>query len=172
MAKLKLFIFGLDRAGKSVITNFLKTGSINEDTRPTVAFNVGFVEMENLKFEVYDTPGQKRFRSFWLREVNKSDVLIFVLDVSDPLRFEESKEEFKRLIVDLKKREVPLLFLFHKMDVDGSKENIGKAKEIFNLDSLYIFKLETMETTIKDLISMKKMRLRVAQIINEKMMKS
>lgn len=56
-------IFGLDKAGKSVITHYFLTGEIQQDLRPTTAINYSHLMLVDLAVRFADFPGQVTFFS-------------------------------------------------------------------------------------------------------------
>jgi small GTP-binding protein len=158
MAKEKVCIFGLDRAGKTVLTQYLATRRIDEKARPTIAFSITSMEFQSVNFSIWDTPGQPKFRSTWIKGIDQSQVLVYVVDASDKPRFQESKEEFKKVLTSLNNMKSPLLFVFNKMDLPGAKENIPEIKEIFNLESIFTRKVTFFETSCKHPETIDKLR--------------
>jgi small GTP-binding protein len=146
----KVSIFGLDRAGKTVLSNFLQKGQVATNFNPTLAVSMLSIVFGKVSFKIWDNPGQIKFRHLWVKNVEKSKVLIYVLDTSDAARFQESKDEFKKVVADITKVEVPLFFVFNKMDLPESKANLEKAKEMFNLQNVLARNVKVFETTIKD----------------------
>ena len=53
---------------------------------------------------------------------------------------------------------IPLIFCFHKMDLQAAKDNLIKTKEFFNLDSIENRSINTLETSIHDQDSMNAIR--------------
>src|SRR4030042_88105 len=89
----KFYVFGLDQSGKSVFVNYLTTGELKAILPPTLAFSITDLQFKKLKIVIWDAPGQKIFRNLWLRHVNRSDLIFYIVDASDRNRFAEAKEE-------------------------------------------------------------------------------
>jgi len=71
----KILILGLDNAGK---TSILKAIS-NEDIKsinPTKGFNAKVVNVENVKFVVWDLGGQLAIRNFWENYYKDIDAIV------------------------------------------------------------------------------------------------
>ncbi len=143
----KFYVFGLDQSGKSVFVRYLSTGELKEILPPTLAFAITDLQIKKLKIVIWDAPGQKVFRNLWLRNVNRADLIFFIVDTSDKKRFPEAKKELENIILKFRgDRAAPLILCFHKCDLSASAENMKEAKEIFNLDYVdnrEIFRFET-----------------------------
>ena len=144
----KIFLFGLDFAGKTTLLSFLK-GTPNPNPSPTKAFNVVQMIVNDSEFHIWDAPGQINYRSTWKENLRKSNILLFILDTSDLARFREAKDEFDKIINDSQLRGVPLIFCFHKMDIKTSDDNLKRAQDIFNLHNMKDRSVFPLATTIK-----------------------
>ncbi|MFW9827508.1 MAG: ADP-ribosylation factor-like protein [Candidatus Thorarchaeota archaeon] len=130
----KIFIFGIDETGKSSLVRRLKTGQFNENFfTPTRKFNIEYLPVEEKGLlALWDMPGQKAFRSKWLLGLQDSNLIVYMIDIANQRRFEESKKEFWQVIDNEELREIPLLILGNKIDlVKASKEN--REKQLQNL---------------------------------------
>ncbi|MFW9988786.1 MAG: ADP-ribosylation factor-like protein [Candidatus Odinarchaeota archaeon] len=166
----KVLVAGLDNAGKTAtLSKFGGRLGINDmiATHPTK----GVVRMKfgtsNLSLYIWDLGGQKEYRERYLENPEQYflqlDLLIYVFDVQDPERFEESLEYFEKIIDELiLLEENPYIIIFiHKYDPDIKNDpkillNIELLKD--NLNELfknkkYDFKIETYLTSIYSLIS-------------------
>lgn len=165
MGNHKIFIFGLDRAGKTLITNYLTKGIIDNNTKPSLSFNQSILTTQKLKIAVWDTPGQIKLRKMWLDKVVNSEVLLFVLDTSDALRFDEAKMELTNFIKGLYNYKAPIVFLFHKLDTPQGQANLAKAKELFNLSQITIQQVIPMETNKENPASLDAVREKVNELL-------
>jgi len=117
-----------------------------------------------MKIAIWDTPGQIHFRKMWIKKVGQAKVLIFVLDVSDNARFDESKQELDDFIQGLFNIEAPMLLLYHKIDLPEAQANLEKAKAIFEgLD--FINEVIPMETTIKKPETLDNVRAKIVEVL-------
>ncbi|UCC19749.1 MAG: GTP-binding protein [Promethearchaeota archaeon] len=130
----KAFLFGIDEVGKSSLVRRLKTGEFNENYfTPTRKFNIEYLPMEEEGLlAVWDMPGQKGFRSKWLIGLQESNVIIYMIDVANQRRFEESKNEFWNVLNNDQLNEIPLLILGNKIDLIKSSKN-GYETQFQNL---------------------------------------
>ena len=135
----KIFVFGIDETGKSSLVRRLKTGQFNENFfTPTRKFNIEYLPVEEKGLlALWDMPGQKAFRSKWLLGLQDSNLIVYMIDIANQRRFEESKKEFWQVINNEELREIPLLILGNKIDlVKASKDN--REKQLQNLkDELF-----------------------------------
>ncbi|MFX1388872.1 MAG: ADP-ribosylation factor-like protein [Promethearchaeota archaeon] len=121
----KIFIFGVDETGKSSLVRRLKTGEFNENYfTPTRKFNIEYLPVkEKGLLALWDMPGQKAFRSKWLLGLQDSNLVIYMIDISNQRRFDEAKNEFWNVINNEELKGIPLLILGNKIDlVKTSKE--------------------------------------------------
>lgn len=146
MVSTKIFLFGIDRAGKTTLSELIKTGS-KKDTKPTLAFNIDKWVIDEIEFQVWDAPGQVKFRKLWSNGINKAQVLLFVLDTADDTRFDEAKAEFDKVLKDLETARIPLVFCFNKMDLDEARANYNKARELFKLPLITDRKVEYFQVS-------------------------
>ncbi|MFX1534629.1 MAG: ADP-ribosylation factor-like protein [Promethearchaeota archaeon] len=115
--KAKIFMFGIDFAGKTAIANRFK-GMGNEalETTSTVRQSVTQVIKQNLILTSWEGAGQKRYRALWPEFLRNSNALMFVIDGSDPDRFDEAKDEFYKLLA-IDKENLPLAICVNKSDL-------------------------------------------------------
>ena len=136
----KVFLFGIDEVGKSSLVRKLKTGEFNENYfTPTRKFNIEYIPVEEEGLlAVWDMPGQKSFRPKWLIGLQDSNIIVYMIDIANQRRFEESKSEFWSVINNEELKGIPLLILGNKIDlIKTSKENYDNQirileKELFN----------------------------------------
>ena len=139
-------ICGLDDAGKTTILKFLETGEFVETT-PTMGVNRETLHLPNLQINVFDLAGQEDFRNMWHNINEKSDGIVFVVDRSNAMRFEEAKNVFQQTVSAQLGNELNILVLLNKSDV---ADVIQKSQfiEEFNLLDLP-FKWAVFETSAK-----------------------
>ena len=166
----KVLVAGLDAAGKtSLLSKFGGRLGISDmiTTHPTK----GVVRMKfgdsKLNLFIWDLGGQVEYRERYLNNPEQYfvqlDLLIYVIDVQDPKRFEESLDYFEKIVDSaILLEESPFILIFiHKFDPDLKKDpkillNIELLKE--NVNNLlnkknYGLELEVYLTSIYSLIS-------------------
>jgi Arf/Sar family protein len=163
---VKVFLFGIDSAGKTSILNYLKYGT-PKPTRPTLSFNLVILNFPGFDLQVWDAPGQQNLRKIWNNGFNRAKFMIFVLDVNDSERYQESLTEFLRVVSDPETKNLPILFLYHKMDSEQAKSNISIAKTTFKKALEDIKGLQTLETSIKNIDSIELIKEAIIQMIKD-----
>ena len=139
-------ICGLDDAGKTTLLRFLETGEFHETT-PTMGINRETLHLPNLQINVFDMAGQADFRGMWHSVNEKSDGIVFVVDRSNAMRFEEAKYVFQSTINIQLDNDVIVLVLLNKSDVPDVIEKTEFIRE-FGLYDLP-FKWAIFETSAR-----------------------
>jgi small GTP-binding protein len=124
--EVRVLILGLDSAGKTTILKFLSLGTPVTTTTPTVAFTLETVEVGKLRLQIWDLGGQRDLRPFWRLYYRKTDGVVFVIDSADRDRMELCKQELIALLGEDELRDVPLVIMANKQDLDGTMD----AKEV------------------------------------------
>ncbi|MFW9972432.1 MAG: ADP-ribosylation factor-like protein [Candidatus Odinarchaeota archaeon] len=156
----KVFLFGIDEVGKSSLVRRLKTGKFNENYfTPTRKFNIEYIPVkEEGLLAVWDMPGQKSFRPKWLKGLQESNIIIYMIDIANQRRFEESKSEFWNVINRDELNGIPLLILGNKVDlIKCSKENSNiefqnlekELSNFYNFNNLKRRKWKFLFTSVK-----------------------
>ncbi len=166
----KVLVSGLDEAGKtSLLSKFGERLGISDmiSTHPTK----GVVRMKfgstNLNLFIWDLGGQEEYRERYLSNPEQYfvqlDLLLYVIDVQDPERFDESLEYFDKIldsIIMLEENPYILVFL-HKVDPELKNDpkillNIELLKDNINeflKSKVFNFDIEMYLTSIYSLIS-------------------
>lgn len=170
---IKIFLFGIDEVGKTSLVRRLKTGQFNDNYfTPTRKFNIDYVPQDEKGLLAWwDMPGQQLFRKKWLIGLQDSNLIVFMIDVSDQIRFSESKKELYSIINRYELAGVPLLIIGNKVDlvnnnsIEPDKAHLSRLKdeinEFFDFDKIenrhWKFLLTSVKTNyqvdlIRDLI--------------------
>ena len=100
--------------------------NIKENYRPTYGFNAKAFSYNNLNITIYDCGGKSIFRNLWEYYYQNTDGIIFVIDSSDPEKFEESGKELIHMLNNPILENKPLLVFANK----GDKCNSVSVKEM------------------------------------------
>ncbi len=155
----KVFLFGIDEVGKSSFTRRIKTGKFNDNFfTPSKRFNIEYIQRKDGLLSIWDSPGQSTFREKWLLGLQDSNIIIYIIDVANQLRFDESKTEFWKIYNENDLKDIPLLILGNKIDLinhnnSNNDEQLKRTeKEIidfFEFDSLQHNNWEFVFTSVK-----------------------
>lgn len=135
---IKVFLYGIDNVGKSSFMRYLKTGKFDLDYfAPTKKFIVHRIPLpQGYRIICWEMPGQKSFRRVWLRGVQDSNILLFMLDACDEERYTEAKRAFWSIITRYEVKNVPVLFIANKTDLCDKKSKLSKIEPFFSLPEL------------------------------------
>jgi small GTP-binding protein len=164
---LKVVISGLDNAGKtSILTALDKKYDFQKDIvqlKPTI--RVEYHKMNFLRNNTifWDMGGQDQYREIYINYqdvyFDATDLLIYVIDIQDTERFENSLEYLNEILTYFteSKMDVPLIITFHKYDPDlrGNTEILRNIDELRGtiLEKYSNFKILFQQTSIYDIIS-------------------
>ena len=160
---IRVAVVGYTNAGKSTLMNQLSKSEVFAENKlfATLDTTIRKVVIENLPFLLADTVGFIRklphqlvesFKST-LDEVRESDLLLHVVDISNP-NFESQIEVVTQTLAEIGASEKPMVLVFNKMDafsyIEKEEDDLTpKTRENFSLEDLqktWISKLE--ENTI------------------------
>ncbi|MFW9894278.1 MAG: ADP-ribosylation factor-like protein [Candidatus Thorarchaeota archaeon] len=164
---LKVIISGLDNAGKtSILTALDKKYDFQKDIvqlKPTI--RVEYHKMNFLRNNTifWDMGGQDSYREIYINYqdvyFDATDLLIYVIDIQDTERFENSLEYLDAILTFFTESDmdVPLIITFHKYDPDlrGNTEIMQHIDELRKkiLEKYSSFKILFQQTSIYDIIS-------------------
>jgi small GTP-binding protein len=161
----RVFLYGIDQAGKTALLLSMKNRSTFDNTNPTLAFNISKMTVKEIEFQIWDAPGQQKFRNVWKQGFERAEILVFVLDTADTMRYPEAYEEFTKVIEDPITRGVPLVFCYHKMDLPEAQAALPEAKKMFKLSTIRSRKLLAYQTTIMNVQTLVKLEDTLVNII-------
>ncbi len=164
---LKIIISGLDEAGKtSILTALDKKYDFEKDIvqlKPTI--RVEYHKMNFLRNNTvfWDMGGQEQYRDIYINYqdvyFDATDLLIYVIDIQDPNRFDNSLEYLNSILTFFSESEmnVPIIITFHKYDPELKADekilaNIDKLREKI-LSDYPDFNILFQQSSIYDIIS-------------------
>lgn len=150
----KIFLFGIDKSGKTTLSQALRTGSYEGDIFPTIDFDVRALFLqhfkESIEFKVWDAPGQVKYRNDWDEGYKSANLMLFVVDTAEDGRFEEAKTTLEGVLNKEDAAGVPLIFLFHKIDLEKARNNYYKAMDYFKPALIPGRDVYILHTSVKD----------------------
>ncbi|SCW00736.1 LAFE_0C10814g1_1 [Lachancea fermentati] len=105
--ELRCLVLGLDNAGKSTLVERLveaskgaEAGAQAPAVAPTVGFRIHTLVLDDRNVQLWDVGGQSTLRPYWSNYFDKTDVLVWVVDVAAAARAHESQHELCALLRD------------------------------------------------------------------------
>ncbi|MBY9006447.1 MAG: 50S ribosome-binding GTPase [Candidatus Lokiarchaeota archaeon] len=159
----KLLLIGLDNGGKTSILSVLQDKfSIIKSLLPTKGVRREKLEFFGFPIVSWDLGGQVQYREkyyFNKPEIffTEVDLILYVIDVQDRNRFQESAEYFSQVLEALSDlgENAPILIVLNKSDQDFRKtiewqKNINAIKEVLSpvLIKFDTFEIDYYDTTI------------------------
>ena len=142
----RVALVGYTNAGKSTIMNIMVDEYLKEDTKKVLEKDMLFATLEttvrkitahdNRSFLLSDTVGFisklphnliKAFRST-LEEVKTADLLLHVIDFSDP-HYKEHMRTTSETLKELEAGEIPVIYVYNKADLVPGYEALPKVEE-------------------------------------------
>jgi GTPase SAR1 family protein len=165
----KIIVAGLDKAGKTAILTTY-SGQLGIENlsklKPTIEVDRKIIDTRDFKFVIWDFGGQTRYRQKYLQNPSayflNLSLLLYVIDVQDYERFDESFNYLKKILNALiMLEENPYLLVFiHKYDPDLREDpdiqlNVEFVKENLRelLSEVKVFDYEVYLTSIYSVIS-------------------
>lgn len=114
--EIRVVILGLDNAGKTTIVKQILGEDVNE-VSPTVGFSIQMLDWNGFKLNLWDVGGQRSLRPFWRNYFEKTDFLIWVIDVTALDRLDDCKRELAAALTEDRLVGCGLLILINKIDM-------------------------------------------------------
>lgn len=121
--ELHILLLGLDQAGKTTVLEKVKgtytglPGMDPDKILPTVGLNVGRIDFSSsTKLIIWDLGGQPGLRNIWDKYYSDCHAILFVIDASNPRRFDEAKMALDKPLGSRDTFGAPLLVMANKCD--------------------------------------------------------
>uniref|UniRef100_A0A7S2H8H0 Uncharacterized protein n=1 Tax=Haptolina brevifila TaxID=156173 RepID=A0A7S2H8H0_9EUKA len=124
--KTRILMLGLDAAGKTTVLYRLKIGELVM-TVPSIGFNVEQITYKNVDMTIWDVGGQDRIRALWRHYYKDTNALIWIVDSADHYRLAEAREELHRTLSDDLLRDVSVLVMANKQDLQSAMKTSAIA---------------------------------------------
>ena len=124
-------MFGLDDSGKTTILYLLKLDE-KVATLPTIGYNVEVIDKDSWpkSLSIWDVGRQEKIRTLWVLYFSNTNGIIWVYDISNNQRIEESQKELKKILDDPQiDKNIPLLIFANKSDLN---DNGNKPENFLN----------------------------------------
>lgn len=144
----KIFIFGLDAAGKTSMVNAIKKIPNPGATKPSLKFEIDKLNIKDVQFVTWTAPGQTDYRKSWEKGFGDASILLFIIDTLDIKRYNEAMEELNEVLKHNETTNVPLILCYHKLDIPDAKTNLPLALATFSPDAFDDRPIHQIETTI------------------------
>uniref|UniRef100_A0A7S0BV29 Uncharacterized protein n=1 Tax=Proboscia inermis TaxID=420281 RepID=A0A7S0BV29_9STRA len=127
-----ILLLGLDNAGKTTLLQRLRQPSYVPGIQPpTERPNLESFRVSGVNFVGWDLGGHEAVRHLWDDYAPEGNAILFLIDASDPRRFEESAEELDSLVNDgVVDANVPIAILLNKCDLETAAETDVVEKAI------------------------------------------
>ena len=122
MQSLKIVLIGESGVGKtSIISQFIDQ-IFQDDQQSTIGgtFSTKTIKCSNgktLKFEIWDTAGQEKYRSVTKMFYKDADVAILVYDITNRFSFEELQKYWVQQVKDSSPKNIILAIIANKSDL-------------------------------------------------------
>ena len=114
-----VIFLGLDNAGKTTLTQFMKFGRISV-SNPTGQPCSEELKIGNLILRTIDVGGHVQARRLWKSYLLSVQGIVFIVDASDSERLDEARTELDGLLIDNDINNLPIVILGNKIDKPGA----------------------------------------------------
>ena len=140
--ELNVLMIGLDKAGKTTVLEKVKgmysdlPGMDPDKILPTVGLNVGKIDFSSsTKLILWDLGGSSGLRKIWDKYYADCHAILFVVDATDPERFDEAKDALDRPLGSRETFGAPLLVMAAKSD-DHSAQSTEEVASSLGLSAV------------------------------------
>ena len=138
---------GLDNAGKTTLLHRLKEGKVGRFA-PTQRPREEQLEVGSVRIAAFDLGGHRAVRELWSDYCSNVDAVVYMVDLSDESRLEESCEEFNALIKDAP-ASIRVLVLGNKCDKQRLVD-VDRVRQLFQLEEAakHVHALQFFKTSL------------------------
>jgi len=119
-------------------------------TIPTIGFNVETISTDKFDLTLWDIGGSPKIIELWKHYYENTDIVLFLVDASDPGRFPIAKELLHKVIHETELQSSHFHIILNKL-AEGSSEaklkeyysQLGLTEEIFEKVKLQVHKVGT-----------------------------
>ena len=152
--EIRCLILGLDNSGKSTIVNKLlpEDEQSKNGIMPTVGFQIHSLIIRDVTISLWDIGGQRTLRPFWDNYFDKTQVMIWCIDVSLSMRFDETLQELRELVNRDENRigyECAVIIVLNKIDLVESKSELHQRYILVESKLKCLFKPDIRITLVR-----------------------
>ncbi|XP_076231948.1 uncharacterized protein LOC143177709 isoform X1 [Calliopsis andreniformis] len=136
----RVLLLGLDGAGKTSIINQICVANGDENSyivppKSTQGSCIYRIKHGSYFYNVWDIGGADSTRKYWTAFLQDTDLLLFVVDASDPSKLSLAASTLKHLLDDARMDTVPILVIANKQDCPNAlrPEEIKKALDLLSI---------------------------------------
>lgn len=122
-------MLGLDNAGKTTITRNILNCDTSE-VSPTIGFEIHTLAYKDHNLNIWDIGGQSSIRDFWGNYFDKTDVVVWVIDIASSERLQHSYRELHQKVMEQDRLAgMHLLVLINKTELVLADQSATVKKE-------------------------------------------
>lgn len=138
----RILFLGLDNAGKTTLLHMLRDNRVVQHP-PTHHPTSEELVMGRITLKTYDLGGHEAARQLWNDYFTQVDGIVYIVDVADCNRVNETATEFDKLLKNDDIRDVPILVLGNKIDAPNA------LSEPIIRERLSLFQTTGKDTTVR-----------------------
>ncbi|SCU92522.1 LAFA_0F11144g1_1 [Lachancea sp. 'fantastica'] len=150
----RCLVLGLDNSGKSTVVDWILSTYKHQDRQaitPTVGFQIHTVPFAGHNVQLWDIGGQSTLRPYWDNYFDKTDVLLWVMDIAAASRVDESVHELQTILRNRDRLgyNCRIVVLLNKKDLVNEAENVSQTlqRDLSRLLQLENVPIETRATS-------------------------
>ncbi|KOC70303.1 ADP-ribosylation factor 3 [Habropoda laboriosa] len=136
----RVLLLGLEGSGKTSIINQICVANGDETfytvpPKPTEGSSVYRIKNGMVFYNIWDIGGSDATRKYWTAFLQDTDLLLFVVDASDPTKLSLAASILKQLLSDSRMDDVPILIVANKQDCPNTlkPEEVKQALDLLSI---------------------------------------